>query len=125
MKHNINRYNDRYVVLCSRLVEIFGKKSLLLLNDVQNTPTIIAIELPPKTRYDFFRYCAKHKVQTTWYYYPLSLLPQFNTYESESIPSSHLIAQSIVILPFQWTHSEAQFTKFLKQLNSYKVGREV
>lgn len=97
--------------------DVFGAHSLRWVDGVLY-PSILALDLSQtqKTRGEIFRFFSARGVQTTWYYFPLNQLSFLQQYRSEPTPFSEKIAAGILILPFQWAHSEREREIFIASL---------
>ncbi len=90
----------------------FGTESLKWMEGIE-FPSIFALD-GGFNRHDLFSYFSQRGIQTTWYYYPLPKLTAFQNFLQEPLATTPNIASRIVVLPFQWKHSDRQ-VKYLIQ----------
>jgi len=77
-----------------------GESALDIISGILGLPSIFAIRVDKNRRYEFCADLARQGIQTTWYYYPLNMIPVFSDYPCEEIHNTRKISAEIVILPF-------------------------
>lgn len=77
-------------------------------------PVILSILV--SDRYNFSTKMAACGIETTWYYYPLNRLAFFKDCVCEGTTGADYLAQNIIILPFQFHHTDRQFNRLCKAL---------
>lgn len=108
-------FKNRVKVLKEIISTKFGRDALALVGDI-DAPSIFAIRVP--NRYAVSALLSQKGIQTTWYYYPLNRLSRFQHLPSENTPASDLLAQEILILPFQWKHSSKKFKRLCEAVSN-------
>lgn len=119
-KRTSDHHDERYSHVRTAISETLGEQALLFLKDIiDGAPTILAVKVSPNTRYDFMSYLARKGVQTTWYYYPINRISRYKRYASQEDTISGAIASTIVMLPFQWAHSDEQVKALIAALKAF------
>ena len=116
------RHAERFARTRQAIAHALGKDALDYIGLVSDTPSIMAVQVKPRTRYDFMAALATQGVQTTWYYYPINRVSRYQCYPAQQDIGSAAIAASVVVLPFQWTHSDAQIAKLNQVLDRQGTG---
>ncbi len=115
-KKFIQSYSMRYEKLNKLLKSKEGSVGLNYLNQVIGEPASIALSLDPNRRYEIFTRFSNQSIETTWYYYPISLLDKYRKYPCETIINTIGISSSIIIIPFRWQHSNRQINRLIDSL---------
>lgn len=79
---------------------------LLFIRDCQEFPSILALSVD--NRFSLAAKFSKLGIQTTWYYYPLDLIPLFSRFPSQPLRTSQDISKRILIFPWSLHHSSAE-----------------
>ena len=119
INNGLKSFEAHYAILSDKVKDLFGDNSLQLVDRVRGVPSILAIKIPKDERYSFLDFCSRNDIQVTWYYYPLSLLRAYKSSVAEPLNSTNQISESIVVLPFQWLHSNKQFKIIIRALSNY------
>lgn len=98
---------ERNLSLLKQVVQTVLGKSALRWIDPLSHPSIFAVDVDSK-RYLLGHYFSQKQIQTTWYYYPLSLLSRWQKFPHEILEQTLLFSSRILILPFQWGHTDTQ-----------------
>lgn len=109
-------HDAAYEELRQTIAENFGIKTLSLMEGIEGTPAIVALNIAAEDRYDFMARLSSQAVQTTWYYYPINRISRYRDYPAQRDAGSAAVAESVVVLPFQWTHTDAHRDQLLKAL---------
>lgn len=124
---SLNRYlmihqehQERYRYLRDVLVKTFGETSLHFLQDIDNAPSILAIKVPANRRYEIMVRLSEEGVQSTWYYYPIHRISRYRDYPAQDDIGAIEVAGSIIMLPFQWKHTDEQVDTLARAIN--KLG---
>lgn len=96
------------------LKDLVPSDYLSLINS--NNPSVFALRVPANNRYEIGSRLASFGIQTTWYYFPLNRLSFLQSYLSEKTENTDNLSSEILILPFQWRHSNYQKEKLLYAL---------
>ncbi len=111
---------DNYELLSCGVRDFLGYAAMNLLTKVHGTPSICAIQLDPRSRYDCMSRLAEEGIQTTWYYYPISLLSRYRHFDAQPLFGTLDVASSVVVLPFQWKHGRDDIAKVVAALEKIK-----
>lgn len=107
----------RYKDLKSIFLELGKEEYLKFCQGIQNTPTILALNIENESRYDFSAMLASCGIETTWYYYPLHLMqPYSDNIAKEGYHNTEIIARNILIIPFSLHQSNQEFDQLSKVL---------
>ena len=122
MKSQLNKekHSERYNYIRTEIVEALGENALDYIQNMDEPPSILAIKVPPKIRYNVLSLLSAEGIQTTWYYYPINRINRYQKYISQEDEGSAEVAGSVVILPFQWRHSDLQVESLAKALRKIK-----
>lgn len=97
--------------------ETLGARSLDYIQEIPY-PSIFALNCSTTqqraARYQLSSFFSRQKIQTTWYYFPLSHLSFLKHYPCEELKFTLTLAESILIFPWHWKHTTKQ-RKFLKR----------
>lgn len=100
----------RQQVTLSGVEMAFGRDATRHLRNAQSVATL-AIRVPAQMRHRIATQLAARGIQTTWYYYPLNLLPRFSGFAHTGLDRSENIAAEILILPCHWGTTEANMDR--------------
>lgn len=103
-----SNYIGRYDEIRETVRAVLGERSLTFLEGIDGTPTILALRTEADKRHDTMVYMATQGIQSTWYYYPLNCVSRYGKYEAQADAGSQAVAASIIILPFQSSHTDRQ-----------------
>ncbi|MBA4310660.1 MAG: hypothetical protein C0425_10045 [Chlorobiaceae bacterium] len=80
-------------------------------------PSVLVLSVP--NRYDASKYFAERGIETTWYYYPLSLLDKFSDFPCEPSLKTLEAAQLSMVFPFSINHTDQQLEYCMRNISSY------
>jgi dTDP-4-amino-4,6-dideoxygalactose transaminase len=111
---------DRYQVLRDAITENLGETALRFLNSIEDAPTILAVSVAEAKRYEILTSLSAQGIQSTWFYHPIHRVSRYRQYLAQEDDGASEVANSVVILPFQWTHSSKHVDALLDALR--KIG---
>lgn len=114
------KHAERYVEVRDAIINSLGMSALRLIEGIKPTPTILALHVDPAERYNIMSEFAERGIQSTWYYHPINRIGRYNEYPSQDDEGATTVANSIMILPFQWTHTDKQVEVLIDAIN--KIG---
>ncbi len=99
----------------------WGEGALFYINESQIAPNIVAIRINPDERFKLLLNLASRGIQATWYYFPLPLVTKYSAYKTAPLKQTIGISSSILILPFQWRHTQRQHSLLIRAITSESI----
>lgn len=110
-----SRHIEDYKILKNTLMSQ-SSYTLSYLEGIRGFPSIVALKLNVGDRHKIMELFSKKGIQVTWYYYPLSMINRYKSYVSQDDTNSYQIASTIMILPFNWHHTQKQKTAVISAI---------
>lgn len=115
-----DRHAARYSEVRGAIIDSLGLSALRFIEDINPVPTILALRVDPTERYDMMSEFAELGIQPTWYYHPIHRISRYSEYLAQDDEGAASVANSVIILPFQWTHTDDQVEVLIDAIN--KIG---
>ncbi len=113
-------HDERYKLVSVAITENLGETALRYLQYIDGAPTILAVNVPNAQRYEIMNSLSQEGVQSTWYYHPIHRVSRYRQYPAQEDEGAAGVANSVVVLPFQWTHTSEQVDRLIYAIQ--KIG---